>query len=224
MSKAPSSRSDRGSTEARTSGTTVLIADDHEVVRAGIATVIRSMSGYQLVGEARNGREAVQLFTAHHPDIVLMDLRMPETDGLEALRQIREASSTARVIILTTYDTDDDIERALYAGAQAYLLKDATKAELQSCIKAVLAGQKHVAPAVAARLADRLTSVQLTAREMDVLRFICRGLSNKQIAAELFVTESTVKLHANNVFEKLGVSSRTEAMRAALQRGLVRLA
>lgn len=224
MSKSSSRQPERVNREASHPGTTVLIADDHEVVRAGIATVIKSIPGYKLVGEARNGSEAVQLFKQHRPDIVLMDLRMPETDGLEALRQIREAHGAARVIILTTYDTDDDIERALHAGAQAYLLKDATKAELVSCIKAVLAGHKHVAPAVAARLADRLTSVQLTAREMDVLRFICRGLSNKQIASELFVTESTIKLHANNVFAKLGVSSRTEAMRAALQRGLVRLA
>lgn len=201
----------------------VLVADDHEVVRGGVVQIVENEPGMKVVAQAADGRQAVELYTSTRPDVVLLDLRMPVMDGVEVVRRIRQADPAARIVILTTYDTDEDIERALQAGAQAYILKDATGAEIIACVRAVLAGKKHVAPAVAAKLADKLTRVALTTREMDVLRLICRGRANKEIAAELFISESTVKLHSNNLFTKLGVASRTEAMRVALERGLFRL-
>ena len=201
----------------------VLLADDHEVVRAGVAFMINRQPDMAVVAEAKNGREAATLFEQTKPDVALVDLRMPEADGVECVRLIRLHDPAARILILTTYDTDEDIQLALQAGASGYLLKDVTEAELVACVRKAAAGQTCVAPAVAAKLADRLRRVQLTAREMDVLKLMAEGKANKEIAAALFITESTVKLHANNLFQKLGVSSRTEAMRVALQRGLIRL-
>lgn len=203
--------------------TRVLVADDHEVVRGGVVSIVERQPGFQVVGQAGDGAEAVAAYGRLRPDVVLLDLRMPVMEGVEAVRRIRAMDPAARIVILTTYDSDDDIENALQAGAQAYLLKDATAADIIACIRAVLAGRKFVAPAVAAKLADKVTRVALTAREMDVLRLVCAGKANKEIAADLFITESTVKLHTNYVFTKLGVSNRTEAMRVALERGLVRL-
>lgn len=201
----------------------VLLADDHEVVRAGVAFMINRQPDMEVVAEARNGREAAALFERVKPDVALVDLRMPEADGVECVRLVRASDPAARVLILTTYDTDEDIQLALQAGASGYLLKDVAEADLVACVRKAAAGQTCVAPAVAAKLADRLRRVQLTAREMDVLKLMADGKANKEIAAALFITESTVKLHANNLFQKLGVSSRTEAMRVALQRGLIRL-
>jgi len=203
--------------------TRVLVADDHPVVLHGVAAMIGSIPDMAVVGKAHNGREAVELYLSLKPDIALLDLRMPELDGVGAVREIRAAIPSARIIILTTYENDDDIQRALEMGAQAYILKDATLEELTACIKAVLAGRKYVAASVAARLAERVTRVQLSVRELEVLRLLSAGKANKEIASELSISESTVKLHVTNVFAKLEVSNRTEAMRAALQRGLIRM-
>lgn len=203
--------------------TRVLVADDHPVVRAGVAWMINRQPDMTVVAQAATGREAVALHRSLRPHIALIDLRMPDLDGAEAVRRIRASDPDARVLVLTTYDTDEDIQLALRAGAGGYLLKDAPEAELIEGVRGVLAGRTCIAPAVAAKLADRLRRVQLTAREMDVLKLMAEGRSNKEIAAELSIVESTVKLHANNLFGKLGVQSRTEAMKVALQRGLIRL-
>jgi two-component system NarL family response regulator len=201
----------------------VLLADDHEVVRAGVRLMLSQQPGFDIVAEAANGTEAVELFRTLRPDVALVDLRMPTLSGVDTVRRIRLIDPSARVMILTTYDTDDDIERALQAGATGYLLKDVSAEELATATRKASRGEVSVAPAVAAKLADRVRRVQLTAREVDVLRLLVDGKANKEIARELFITESTVKLHTNNLFQKLGVSSRTEAMREAIRRGLVRI-
>jgi two-component system NarL family response regulator len=201
----------------------VVIADDHALFRQGVATVINQEAGLEVVAEAADGAEAVRLYETHRPDVMLLDLRMPRLDGLEAVIRIREQDADARLIILTTYDTDEDIERALRAGAKAYLLKDASAEELVQCIRDVCAGHTRVAPAVAAKLAQRFTQVQLTVREYAVLRLLALGSSNRDIARELFISEGTVKVHITHLFEKLGVANRTEAITVAVRRGLVRL-
>ncbi len=201
----------------------ILIADDHQVIRSGVRGMLSACAGFEIVGEASNGRQAVEMYEKYLPDVALVDLRMPEFEGVEVVRRVRLRHPNARIIILTTYDTDEDIDLALQAGAKAYLLKDVTGQELGACVRDVFNGRTRVAPAVAAKLAERVTRVQLTARELDVLRLLSDGKANKQIASDLGVTESTVKLHTNNLFQKLGVSSRTEAMKVALQRGLIRL-
>src|SRR4029079_501099 len=161
-------------------------------------------------------------YRAFHPDVVLMDLRMPEMEGVEAVRQIREIDPQARVVVLTTYDADEDIARALQAGAKAYILKDIAADPLVACIRDVLAGKPYLAPSAAAKLAERVTQVQLTPRELSALRLLANGNSNKEIAAALEISERTVKSHLGHLFEKLGVTSRTEAVRAAPGRALVR--
>ena len=169
-----------------------------------------------------NGRDAIAAFKAFHPDVVLMDLRMPEMEGVEAVRRIREIDPQARVVVLTTYDADEDIARALQAGAKAYILKDIAADALVACIRDVLAGKTYLAPSAAAKLAERVTQVQLTPRELSALRLLANGHSNKEIAAALEISERTVKSHLGHLFEKLGVTSRTEAVRVATRRGLVR--
>ena len=201
----------------------VLVADDHGLLRSGVVYTINQEADMEVVGEACHGADAVELYAACRPDVALLDLEMPVMDGYHAISQIRSRFPDARIVILTIYQTVDDIERGLRAGAMAYLLKDARPAELTGCIREVVAGRKCVAPAVAARLADRVTGVQLTGRELEVLRLITRGLSNKEIATETGVAEGTVKAHLTSVFEKLGVTSRTEAIAASIRRGLVRV-
>jgi two-component system NarL family response regulator len=201
----------------------VLIADDHYVVRVGLGTLINSEPDMSVVAEAVNGRQAVETFRASRPDVALMDLRMPEMNGVEAILAIREEFPEGRIIVLTTYDGDEDIYRALQAGARGYILKDMVGDELIEAIRAVHAGQRRLPPAVAARLAERMPRSELTPRELEVLRLIVRGKSNKEIAAALFVTEGTIKIHVNNLLGKLGVSDRTQAVTAALQRGIVHL-
>ena len=176
-----------------------------------------------VVGEATNGREAVDLWRVHHPDVTLLDLRMPVMEGVEVVRRLREKDPRARVIILTTYDTDEEISRALKAGAKAYVLKDISADGLIACIRDVLAGKTYLAPAAAAKLAEDVTRVQLTPRELATLRLLADGKANKEIANELGISERTVKTHLGHLFEKLGVTSRTEAVKVATRRGLVRL-
>jgi len=203
---------------------TVLVVDDHALLRTGVANIINLEPDLQVVAQAENGRQAVEAFEQYRPDITLLDLRMPEMEGVEAVRQIRAIDPNARVIVLTTYDTDHDISRALKAGAKAYILKDISADDLINCIRDVLAGKTYLAPAAAAKLAEGVTRVQLTPREMATLRLMADGKANKEIASELAISERTVKTHLGHLFEKLGVTSRTEAIKVATHRGLVRLA
>jgi two-component system NarL family response regulator len=201
----------------------VLLADDHAIVRSGVAEILNHQPGITVAAQAADGGEAVELYRRHHPDVALVDLRMPTLDGVHVVEQIRAEFPEAVIVILTTYDTDDDIERALRAGAKAYLLKDVAPGDLVACVRAVRAGRRWVSPVIAAKLADRLTRVQLTPREMDVLRLLAAGKANREIAAALFVSEGTVKIHITHLYEKLGVTSRTTAISTAVRRGLVRI-
>jgi len=201
----------------------VLVVDDHALLRTGVAKIINHEPDLRVVAEAGNGLEAIRAYEQHRPDVTLLDLRMPVMEGVEAVRRIRELDPHALVIVLTTYDTDDEIASALKAGAKAYVLKDISADELVSCIRKVLAGQTYLAPAAAAKLAEGVTRVQLTPREMATLRLMADGKANKEIATELEISERTVKTHLAHLFEKLGVTSRTEAVKVATRRGLVRL-
>jgi two-component system NarL family response regulator len=201
----------------------VLVVDDHALLRTGVANIINQESDLRVIAEASNGLEAVEAFERYRPDVTLLDLRMPIMEGVEAVRQIRERDPHAKVIVLTTYDTDEDISRALKAGAKAYVLKDISADGLIECIHDVLAGKTYLAPAAAAKLAEGVTRVQLTPRELATLRLIADGKANKEIASELGISERTVKTHLGHLFEKLGVTSRTEAVKIATRRGLVRL-
>jgi two-component system NarL family response regulator len=206
-----------------TAQASVLVVDDHALLRTGVANIINQESDLHVVAEASNGIEAVEAFERHHPDVTLLDLRMPVMEGVEAVRQIRDRDPHAKVIVLTTYDTDDDISRALKAGAKAYVLKDISADGLIACIHDVLAGKTYLAPAAAAKLAEGVTRIQLTPRELTALRLMADGKANKEIANELGISERTVKTHLGHLFEKLGVTSRTEAVKIATRRGLVRL-
>ena len=201
----------------------VLLVDDHALLRTGVANIINQEPDLHVVAEAGDGVEAMDAFERHHPDVTLLDLRMPRMEGVEVVRQIRARDPPARVIILTTYDTDDEISRALKAGAKAYVLKDISAEDLVGCIRDVLAGKTYIAPAAAAKLAEGVTRVQLTPREMAALRLMADGKANKEIADALDISERTVKTHLGHLFEKLGVTSRTEAVKVATRRGLVRL-
>jgi len=201
----------------------LLIADDHMVVRMGLRSMIDTQPGMVVVAEAANGREAIELFREHKPDITLMDLRMPVMGGVEATIAIREEFPDARVIVLTTYDGDENIYRALRAGAMAYLLKDIPRGEFLDDVRAVYSGQYCIPPAVAARLAQRMPYSELSTRELDVLKLIVEGLSNKEIASALTISESTVKNHVNSILGKLRVNDRTQAATMALRRGIVML-
>jgi two-component system NarL family response regulator len=195
----------------------VLLVDDHALLRTGVANIINQEP------EAANGAEGVDAFRAHRPDVTLLDLRMPVMEGVEAVRQIRAIEPNAKVIVLTTYDADEDIARALHAGAKAYVLKDISADALVSCIHQVLEGKTYLAPAAAAKLAERVTRVQLTPRELSTLQLMADGKANKEIATALGISERTVKTHLGHLFEKLNVTSRTEAVKIATRRGLVRL-
>lgn len=201
----------------------VMFVDDHPMLRAGLAVTIQAEDDMIVAAEAGSGEEAVDLYARHRPDVVLMDLRLPGMNGVEAIRAIRKADPHARVIVLTTYDGDEDIYRALEAGAKAYLLKDMLRKELVDSIRAVHRGQRYVSPAVAARLAERAPRQELSAREIEILSLVVRGMSNKEMAAELGLAEGTVRIHLSNIFEKLGVHDRTQAAIMAIQRGFVHL-
>jgi two-component system NarL family response regulator len=201
----------------------VLIADDHPIVREGLSAVIGDQPDMLVVGQAASGAEAVAEALARRPEVLLMDLRMPELNGVAAISAIRAQWPEARVVVLTTYDGDEDIYRALQAGALAYLLKDTPRAELLEVIRAVARGQRRLPPEVAARLMDRLSAQALTEREVEVLRLMARGRSNKAIGVELHIGEGTVKFHVNNILGKLGAEDRTQAVTIALQRGIIHL-
>jgi DNA-binding NarL/FixJ family response regulator len=210
-------------TAAPVAQASVLVVDDHALLRTGVANIISQEPTLRVVAEAANGLEAVEAYQRYKPDVTLLDLRMPVMEGVEAVRQIRLRDPLAKVIVLTTYDADEDITRALKAGAKAYVLKDISADGLIACIRDVLAGKTYLAPAAAAKLAEGVTRVQLTPRELSTLRLMADGKSNKEIANALGISERTVKTHLGHLFEKLGVTSRTEAVKVASRRGLVRL-
>ena len=203
--------------------TKALLVDDHALLRTGVANIINQEPDLRVVAEAGNGMEAIDAYERHRPDVMLLDLRMPVMEGVEVVRRIRERDPGARVIVLTTYDTDEEIARALRAGAKAYVLKDIAAEDLVCCIRDVLAGKTYIAPAAAAKLAEDVARVQLTPREMAALKLVADGKANKEIATALDISERTVKTHLAHLFEKLGATSRTEAVKVATRRGLVRL-
>jgi DNA-binding NarL/FixJ family response regulator len=202
----------------------VLIADDHGIVREGLASLIRrNKADMMVVGEASNGREAIDLWKAHRPDVTLLDLRMPEVDGVDAIKAIRAGDENARIIVLTTFDGDEDIYRAIQAGAKGYLLKDVPREALMDCIRRVHAGETSVPVHLVAKLAHRISGETLSGREIEVLKLMAQGKSNKEIGAALFISEGTVKSHGKAIFAKMNVLSRTEAVASATRRGLIRL-
>jgi DNA-binding NarL/FixJ family response regulator len=201
----------------------ILVVDDHHVVRQGLVALINSVEDMEVVGEAADGRKGVELYQLHSPDVTIMDLRLPVLPGVEAIQEIRRSNPQARVIVLTTFDGDENIYRALQAGARGYLLKDMFGDELMDAIRTVHAGRTRIPPVVAQRLAERMGGPDLTSRELDVLRLIVAGMSNKEIGNQLHISEATVKTHINNLLGKLGVSDRTQAATTAIQRGIVQL-
>ena len=201
----------------------IMVVDDHNVVRQGLVALLNTVPSVAVVAEAADGRRAVELFAEHEPDVTLMDLRMPVLNGVEAITEIRGRFPAARIIVLTTFDGDEDIYRALQAGARGYLLKGMDSDVLMEAIRTVHAGKSRIPAAVAQRLADRMGTSALTARELDVLKQIVAGNSNKEIGSVLNISEATVKTHINSLLSKLGVTDRTQAATTALQRGLVHL-
>ena len=201
----------------------VLAVDDHQLIRAGIATLLLTESDIELVGEATNGGEAIAKFRECRPDVTLMDLQMPQTDGFDAIIAIRNEFPEARIIVLTTYTGDAQAIRAIKAGAQAYLLKSLLYKELIQTIRTVHAGRRAIAPAIAAQIAEHSGEESLTPKETEVLRLIAAGNANKQIAAQLSITEETVKSRVKNILSKLGANDRTHAVAIAIKRGIVEL-
>lgn len=201
----------------------VLSVDDHPLLREGIAALVGNQTDMRLVAEASNGREALELFRTHRPDVTLMDLRMPEMSGIDAMISIRGEFPDARIIVLTTHAGDVQVSRALKAGARAYLLKGSLRKELLDTIRAVHAGQKRLSSEVAAEIAEHATDDALTPREIDVLRLVAAGNANKEIAAQLSLTEETVKSHIRNILAKLGANDRTHAVAIGLKRGIIDL-
>lgn len=201
----------------------VLVVEDHAVVRQGLVALLNVVEGLEVVGEAADGQEAMAQFRKHRPAVTLIDLRLPKGSGVEVIRQLRAEDPSARFIVLTTYDGDEDIYRALKAGAKAYLLKGMTTDDLVMAIRAVHSGKSHIPKVIAERLAERVGVEDLTQRELGVLEQIVSGKSNKEIAATLYISEATVKTHVNNLLSKLGVEDRTHAAMAAIRRGLVSL-
>ena len=201
----------------------VLVVEDHHVVRQGLVALLNVVEGLEVVGQAADGVEAITQFRKHKPDITLKDLRLPRMSGVDVIQRLRMETPQARFIVLTTYDGDEDIYRALQAGARAYLLKGMTSEELIAAIRTVHAGKSLIPPAIAEKLAERMGTEELTPREFDVLEQIVHGKANKDIAIELAISEATVKTHINSLLGKLGVVDRTQAATAAIQRGIVPL-
>ena len=200
-----------------------MVIDDQAVVRQGFVALINTVPDMVVVAEGTNGQQAVELYRHYKPDITLIDLRMPVMGGVEAISAIRQEFPDARLIVLTTFDGDEDIYRSLQAGAQGYLLKDLFFEELEDAIRKVHAGSRRIPTLVAEKLAERMTTSELTSRELQVLEEIVRGKSNKEIGSALQISEATVKSHINNILGKLGVTDRTQAATTALQRGIVHL-
>jgi two-component system NarL family response regulator len=200
-----------------------MVVEDHGIMREGLTLIVNSQGDMVTVAEAADGRAAVELYRQHQPDVTLMDLRMPEMQGVAAIRQIRAEFPAARFIVLTTYDGDEDVYSAIQAGAQAYLLKGMSREDLLDAIRAVHAGLKRIPAAVATRLAEHLDHAGLSARELEVIRLIAGGCSNKEIALSLNISEFTVKFHVKAILGKFGVRDRTQAVTTAIQRGIVHL-
>lgn len=201
----------------------ILSVDDHPLLREGLAAIIDGQADMTLVSQAANGTEAIQKYREHRPDVTLMDLRLPDLSGIDAMMAIRAESPDARIIILTTFEGDVEIQRALQAGARGYLLKSAPPNELVQAIRQVHAGKKRVAPDVAAQLAEHMGSESLTAREVEVLRKVAGGNRNRDIAEKLFISEETVKVHIKHIMDKLGANDRTQAIAIAARRGIIEL-
>jgi DNA-binding NarL/FixJ family response regulator len=201
----------------------VLIADDHTTVLAGLAAIIGMQPDMVVVAEAANGRQAVELWLKHRPEVALLDLRMPIFDGVAVINEIRQQETAARFVILTTHDADHEVYRAIKAGAKGYLLKDARREDLLECIRRVHRGETCIPPPLIKKLAATISGETLTGRELEMLTLLARGKSNKEMAANLFISETTVKGHLRNIFTKLDVLSRTEATTTALRRGLIQL-
>lgn len=201
----------------------ILAVDDHPLLREGLSALIATQPDMELVAEAADGREAIAQFRKHHPDITLMDLQMPNLEGVDAISAIRGEFPEARIIVLTTYTGDVQVLRALKAGARAYLLKSLLRKELLETIRAVNAGQKRIPPEIAAQLAEYAAEDALTSREIEVLRLVAAGNANKQIAFQLSITEETVKGHVKNILSKLRANDRTHAVTIALKRGIIKL-
>lgn len=203
--------------------TRILVIDDHHVVRSGLAASLGMEDDLEVVAEADSAEQGVQRFREHQPDVVLMDLHLPGTSGIEATAALRREAPDARVLMFTTFEGDEDIYRAMQAGARGYLLKSAPREELLHAIRAVAAGERYLPPALAHRLAERVSGEDLTARELEVLRLIGGGRSNKEIGAALHIAEDTVKRHVSNLFAKLKVADRAQATAEAIRRGFIRL-
>lgn len=199
----------------------VLVVDDHAVVRNGLMLMVQHEPGMTAVAEANCGTAAIALFREHQPDVALMDLRMPDITGVEAITAIRQDFPDARIIILTTYDGDEDIYRGLHAGAKGYLLKDTRLDEIVNAIRVVHAGKKYIPPEVGAKLSERINASQLSEREREVLRLVAQGKGNREIGELLNVSEGTIKMHLNHILTKLQVSDRTQAVVTALKRGII---
>lgn len=201
----------------------VLIADDHPVVRAGLIAAIRRHSDIELVAEAKDGNEAVEKALAQLPDVCLLDLRMPEMDGIDVIERILEQRPTARLVVLSSFETQEDVYRAMKAGAKGYVVKETSMEEILDCIRAVARGQTWISPKIGTHLVKQISEHKLTPRECEVLHELAAGKSNKEIGAAFDISEATVKVHVTHILEKLKVSGRTEAINAALRRGIVRL-
>jgi two-component system, NarL family, response regulator len=201
----------------------VLVADDHPILREGLVVLINRQAGMKVVAEAADGCEAVALFSRVMPDIAVIDLRMPAMNGIETLNAIKSSDPLALVVILSSFASDEDIYNALRAGARGYLVKDAPPEELVKCLRTVYEGGTFIPPAIASKLAERLGTAELTAREREVLALVAKGKANREIGVSLDVTEGTIKVHVNNILNKLGVASRTEAVNIGIRRGLVRI-
>jgi DNA-binding NarL/FixJ family response regulator len=201
----------------------VLIADDHTTVLAGLASIIGMQPDMVVVAEAANGRQAVALWLKHRPEVTLLDIRMPMLDGVGVINEIRQQEAGARFVILTTYDADNEVYRAIKAGAKGYLLKDARREDMLDCIRKVNRGETCIPPTLVEKLAASVSGEALTDRELEVLTLLARGKSNKEIAAMLLISETTVKGHVRNIFTKVNALSRTEATTTALRRGLIQL-
>lgn len=209
----------------------IMIVDDHEVVRDGLVTMIGMEQEFSVIGEAKNGLLAVEQAAELRPDVILMDLRMPELDGVQAMQRIRAQDQDVKFLVLTTYDNDEYIFDAIEAGAKGYLLKDTSREELFNAIRAVHRGESLVQPSVAAKVLDRFAQLSresvapdlLSTREIEVLQLMARGSANKEVASSLSISESTVKTHIANIFQKLDVNGRTDAVTQALQRGIIKL-
>lgn len=201
----------------------ILVVDDHAIVRKGLVALLNTIEGLSVVGEASDGEQAILAHRSYKPDVTLMDLRLPKIGGADAIARIRQENPAARIIVLTTFDGDEDIFRALQAGAKGYLLKGMDATELTEAIRAVYAGKSKIPSVVAEKLAGRMGGPSLTTRELEVLKRIVAGRSNKEIGGDLHISEATVKTHINSILGKLGVSDRTQAATTALQRGIVYL-